>query len=139
MPSLGLSELIVVGVIILVFIGPERLPHAARSLGRMYGRMRRAADELQRAFVMEADRIDEEERLRALREKRAASLDKLKAEAEAQAGEGTRAQPGPLPVDGPEEDPPEASLPPGFSPEEWEELPDHVKEIVQRRRAGGEG
>lgn len=138
MPSLGLSELIVVGIIVLVFIGPERLPHAARSLGRMYGRMRRAADELQRAFVMEADRIDEEDRLRALREKRSESLDKLKAESDA--GEGTRAQPAPVPVPAPEpEVAEEASLPPGFTPEEWEELPDHVKEIVQRRRAGGEG
>ena len=39
--DLGLSELIVIGVVALVVIGPERLPKVARSAGIVLGRMQR--------------------------------------------------------------------------------------------------
>ena len=39
--DIGLSELIVIGVVALIVIGPERLPKVARTAGHLYGRMQR--------------------------------------------------------------------------------------------------
>lgn len=39
--DVGLSELIVIGVVALVVIGPERLPAVARTIGTMIGRAQR--------------------------------------------------------------------------------------------------
>jgi sec-independent protein translocase protein TatB len=130
MPSLGIGELLVVAIVLLVFVGPERLPHVFRWLGRIYGQIRRAADEMRRAMVLEADRMDEEERLKALRERRL-EAERLRKEREAAVAEGVASQRTVLDeaVSKPAPDAP----PPGFSAEEWAELPDHIKQIVQQR------
>jgi sec-independent protein translocase protein TatB len=39
--DIGLSELMVIGVVALVVIGPERLPKVARTLGLLFGRLQR--------------------------------------------------------------------------------------------------
>lgn len=39
--DIGFSELLVIGVVALVVIGPERLPRVARTAGHLYGRMQR--------------------------------------------------------------------------------------------------
>lgn len=39
--DIGFSELLVIGVVALVVIGPERLPKVARTMGHLYGRARR--------------------------------------------------------------------------------------------------
>jgi sec-independent protein translocase protein TatB len=39
--DIGFSEMIVIGVVALVVIGPERLPKVARTLGHLFGRMQR--------------------------------------------------------------------------------------------------
>src|SRR5213595_2112919 len=39
--DIGFSELMVIGVVALVVIGPERLPKVARTLGVLFGRMQR--------------------------------------------------------------------------------------------------
>src|SRR3979411_383182 len=39
--DIGFSELLVIGVVALIVIGPERLPRVARTLGHLYGRMQR--------------------------------------------------------------------------------------------------
>lgn len=39
--DIGFSELIVIGVVALIVIGPERLPKVARTVGHLYGRMQR--------------------------------------------------------------------------------------------------
>lgn len=41
MIDLGISKLILIGIVALVVIGPERLPHAARTLGALFGRAQR--------------------------------------------------------------------------------------------------
>ena len=66
-------ELVVIGVVGLIVIGPERLPEVARTVGKYVGRMRR--------FVAKVkDDIDREIRQDGLREdlKRHADLDGLK-------------------------------------------------------------
>lgn len=154
MTSLGFGELVLIGIVLLIAVGPERLPKVTRDIGRLYGRMRRAADDLRRALVLEADRMDEEDRLKELRRKR---LEAEEARKKAQQQTGAQAQP---PPDAPPEPPssegeavaagpdaeqaaapsdPHAGLhhdgpPPGFTEEDWAEIPPHVREKIQRRR-----
>ena len=70
MLPLGLSEIAIIAVIALIAVGPERLPRLFREMGKWYGQARRAADELRRAFVLEADRQDAAERYAKLQERR---------------------------------------------------------------------
>jgi sec-independent protein translocase protein TatB len=39
--DIGFSELLVIGVVALIVIGPEKLPRLARTLGHLAGRMQR--------------------------------------------------------------------------------------------------
>ena len=39
--DIGFSELVVIGVVALIVIGPERLPRVARTAGHLYGRLQR--------------------------------------------------------------------------------------------------
>ena len=39
--DIGFSELMVIGVVALVVIGPERLPKVARTLGHLFGKLQR--------------------------------------------------------------------------------------------------
>lgn len=70
MLGLGLGEILVISALVLIVVGPERLPQVMRWAGRSYGQLRRAADDLRRAFMLEADRADAEERYRKLMERR---------------------------------------------------------------------
>ncbi len=68
--SLGFTELLVIGVLVIVFVGPDRLPDLMRFVGRQYGRLRRASDELRRAFQLEVDRVDADHRAEEIRRRR---------------------------------------------------------------------
>ncbi|MCB9778191.1 MAG: twin-arginine translocase TatA/TatE family subunit [Alphaproteobacteria bacterium] len=70
MLNLGFGEIALIMVLALVVVGPERLPYMIRYLGRQYGKLMRASDELRRAFVLEADRMDAEQRTEELRKRR---------------------------------------------------------------------
>ncbi|PWU17074.1 MAG: twin-arginine translocase subunit TatB [Bdellovibrio sp.] len=48
--GIGLSEILVIGIIALVFIGPDQLPAVARSLARLLNELRRSSDEVKRQF-----------------------------------------------------------------------------------------
>ena len=39
--DIGFSELLAIGVVALIVIGPERLPRVARTAGHLYGRLQR--------------------------------------------------------------------------------------------------
>ncbi|MGD9786888.1 MAG: Sec-independent protein translocase protein TatB [Sulfuricellaceae bacterium] len=41
--DIGFSELLLIGVVALVVLGPERLPKVARTIGHLVGRMQRYA------------------------------------------------------------------------------------------------
>lgn len=70
MLNFGFGEILIVLALALVFVGPERLPTLIRSVGRQYGKLMRASDELRRAFVLEADRMDADKRTEELRKRR---------------------------------------------------------------------
>lgn len=70
MLNVGILELLLIAGVALMVVGPEQLPKLFRSAGRWYGQARRAADELRRAFVLEADRQDAAERYQQLQERR---------------------------------------------------------------------
>ena len=44
MLNLGLTEILVIFVVAIVVVGPERLPNVVRWLGRQYGKLMRASD-----------------------------------------------------------------------------------------------
>ena len=44
--DVGLSEMMVIAVVALVVIGPERLPRVARTLGHLFGRMQRYVNDV---------------------------------------------------------------------------------------------
>lgn len=67
MLSLGLPEILLILAVALVFLGPERLPEVARTVGKAVGQIRRTTDELRRTLDME---IREDERNRRLEEYR---------------------------------------------------------------------
>jgi sec-independent protein translocase protein TatB len=71
--DIGFWELVVVGVVALVVLGPERLPVVARKVGLWLGRMRRFVNDVK-------GDIDREMRLRDIREaiERDAGLDEIK-------------------------------------------------------------
>jgi sec-independent protein translocase protein TatB len=68
--NLGLTEILIIVIVAVVVVGPDRLPNVVRWLGRQYGKLMRASDELRRAFVMEADRADAEARSDQLKKRR---------------------------------------------------------------------
>lgn len=53
--SIGWTELMVVGIVALIVVGPKDLPGLFRNLGRMTGKMRRMARDFQRAMEDAAD------------------------------------------------------------------------------------
>ena len=44
--DIGLSELMVIGIVALIVIGPERLPRVARTLGHLLGRAQRYVNDV---------------------------------------------------------------------------------------------
>ncbi|GAB4072646.1 Sec-independent protein translocase protein TatB [Ancylobacter sonchi] len=59
--DIGWSEMLVIGVVALVVIGPKELPGVIRNVGRMVGKLRRMAGEFQGTFqeaLREADLAD---------------------------------------------------------------------------------
>ncbi|MGA1343714.1 MAG: Sec-independent protein translocase protein TatB [Hyphomonas sp.] len=50
LPGIGLSEILVLGLAALIFIGPKDLPGLMRRLGQLVGKGRRMAREFQAAF-----------------------------------------------------------------------------------------
>jgi len=56
--DIGFSEIVVVGVVALVVIGPEKLPKVARTLGHMFGRLQRYVGEVKADITREIE-LDE--------------------------------------------------------------------------------
>jgi sec-independent protein translocase protein TatB len=53
--GIGIPELILIFVIALLVVGPEKLPELAKSLGRTLGEFKRVADEMKRTITLEME------------------------------------------------------------------------------------
>ena len=56
--DIGFSEIVVIAVVALIVIGPERLPKAARTLGHLFGRLQRYVNDVKADINREME-IDE--------------------------------------------------------------------------------
>lgn len=63
--GLGLSEILVIAVIAIVFIGPDQLPDVARTIGRFLNDLKRSTDSLKDDFKSQIN-LDLEERKREI-------------------------------------------------------------------------
>jgi len=117
MANFGLMEMLLIGILVIVFVGPDDLPNLLKTLGRMYGKVRRASYELRRAFTLEVDKVEADARAEDIRRRRNELLERRRRNREqAQAeGEGV-AQSDPVPED--PSDPPAAEPPPPSEEEE---------------------
>jgi len=61
--GIGMPELIIILVIALLVIGPQKLPDLARSLGKGLAEFRRATDDFKRNIEDNAREHEEKERL----------------------------------------------------------------------------
>jgi sec-independent protein translocase protein TatB len=61
--DIGFSEIVVIGVVALVVIGPERLPKTARTVGLLFGRLQRYVNEVKADISREME-LDELRRLK---------------------------------------------------------------------------
>jgi sec-independent protein translocase protein TatB len=62
--SLGTSELILIGIVALIFLGPRRLPEIARKAGKIMSELRGTANEFKQTWERE---VDFEEETKALK------------------------------------------------------------------------
>lgn len=71
--SIGTQELILIGIVALIFLGPRRLPEIARKLGKMMADLRNTTNEFKSTWERE---VDFEEETKALQ------LDSIESEIE---------------------------------------------------------
>jgi sec-independent protein translocase protein TatB len=62
--DIGFSELLVIAVVALIVIGPERLPKVARTLGHLFGRMQRYVNDVKADISREME-LDELKKMQA--------------------------------------------------------------------------
>jgi len=53
--SIGTSELLLIGVVALIFLGPRRMPEYARKIGKLMAEFRGTADEFKQTWQKEID------------------------------------------------------------------------------------
>jgi len=81
MIDIGFSELVVIGVVALIVIGPERLPKTARTIGHLFGRLQRYVNEVK----ADINREIELEELRKLQKEVQSAAQDLKSSVESAA------------------------------------------------------
>ncbi len=72
--DIGFSELLVIAVVALLVIGPERLPKVARTAGVMFGRLQRYVNDV-KADIQREIELDELKKLRSQFEDAARSVE----------------------------------------------------------------
>jgi len=72
--DVGFSELIVIALVALIVIGPERLPRVARTLGALLGRAQRYVNDVKADIQREVD-LDELKNLKSTFEDAAKSVE----------------------------------------------------------------
>jgi len=96
--GIGMPELIIIMVIALIVIGPQKLPELAKSLGKGLAEFKKATDDFKQSIDTETRSAEEKEHLAKLAEaKAAAEAERLKESEELRAkveGTAEAAQPG---------------------------------------------
>ncbi len=100
MLDFGFGELLLLGSVALIVLGPEKLPHVARMAGAWYGRIRRQLMQIQREIEQE---VHVAEMRKAMNEE-LAKLRDIQSEVQAQAAQHfdtsePRIMPDPVPSD----------------------------------------
>lgn len=72
--DIGFSELVVIALVALIVIGPERLPKVARTLGHLLGRMQRYVNDVKSDISREME-LDELRKLQSTVEEAARSIE----------------------------------------------------------------
>ena len=60
--GIGTTELMIILVIALIVIGPQKLPEIARTLGKGFAEFKRMSNDVKRTVDLEAERLEQEER-----------------------------------------------------------------------------
>jgi sec-independent protein translocase protein TatB len=130
--DIGFSEIVVIAVVALVVLGPEKLPKAARTLGHLFGRLQRYVNDVKGDIQRELE-LDELRKLQQNVQTAAKEIEESMSaagrdvEAHARdveaalnaAGDSATAAPPPAPVATPPASvatPPEAEVPPPATP-----------------------
>jgi Tat protein translocase TatB subunit len=58
--GIGLPELLIIGALALILIGPKKLPDLAKSLGKTLGELRKATDDVKETIFEEIKPIKDE-------------------------------------------------------------------------------
>jgi Tat protein translocase TatB subunit len=77
--SIGTSELILVGIVALIFLGPRKLPQMARKLGKIMSEFRGTANEFKETWAREVN-FEEEAKLLNIKDIEAATVSRAGAE-----------------------------------------------------------
>jgi sec-independent protein translocase protein TatB len=72
--DVGFSELLVIAVVALVVIGPERLPKVARTMGHLFGRLQRYVNDVKADIQREVE-LDELRKFKSTVEDAARSVE----------------------------------------------------------------
>lgn len=62
--SIGTSELLLIGIVALIFLGPRKMPEMARKLGKIMNEFRNTTNEFKATWEREVNFQDEAEALR---------------------------------------------------------------------------
>jgi sec-independent protein translocase protein TatB len=62
--DIGFSELVIIAIVALIVIGPERLPKVARTMGHLFGRLQRYVNDVKADISREME-LDELKKLQA--------------------------------------------------------------------------
>jgi len=81
--DIGFSELLVIAVVALLVIGPEKLPKVARTAGVMFGRLQRYVNDVKADIQREVE-LDELKKLRSQFEDAARSVEESVGEVDKQ-------------------------------------------------------
>ena len=87
--DVGFSEIVVIAVVALIVIGPERLPKVARALGHMFGRLQRYVNEVKADINREME-LDELRKLKTEVQSAARDIEQSVTSAVSEAEAGVR-------------------------------------------------
>ena len=97
--GIGMPELVIILVIALIVIGPQKLPELAKSLGKGLAEFKKATDDFKQTIDLESKSAEEKERLAKLAEakqqaeaEKAKQAEELKAKVEGQGAEEPEVQ-----------------------------------------------